>query len=124
MKEVLVVEDDEQVRTIVADVLREVGLGVMNAATAEEALAMTAERRPDLIVLDLGMPPGCMTGTEFLARLRETPAWAGIPVVIVSGLADVVNPDLLAGLRVHASLNKPVSADDLIRTAFEALGGP
>lgn len=124
MKEVLVVEDDEHVRTIIADVLEDAGLGVVQAELAEDALARIARQRPDLIILDLGMPPAAMSGAEFLARLRETPAWAAIPVVIVSGLADVVNPDLLLGLRVHASLSKPVSAEDLIRVVFEVLGGP
>lgn len=124
MKEVLVVEDDAHVRTVVAEVLEDIGLGVVQASIAEDALALIARRRPDLIVLDLGMPPACMTGTEFLARLRETPAWAAIPVVIVSGLADVLNPDLLDGLRVHASLNKPVSAADLIRVVTEVVGRP
>jgi response regulator RpfG family c-di-GMP phosphodiesterase len=68
------------------------------------------------------MPPSSMTGAEFLARVRETPAWARIPVVIVSGLGDVVNPDLLESLRVHASLAKPVNAQQLIRVVREALG--
>lgn len=115
MKHVLLIEDDHVLRETIVELLRDSPYEVMPIPLAEFALEQIVQRRPDLILLDLGMPPGEMTGAEFLNRLRENPEWATLPVIIVSGMGDAVNPDLVSGLRVSAVLQKPFDAAVLLR---------
>jgi CheY-like chemotaxis protein len=79
---VLYVEDDDVIRELFAESLREAGLTVQEESLAERALDILARSRPDVILLDLGMPAGRMNGVEMLARLRDDPELAGIPVGI------------------------------------------
>jgi two-component system KDP operon response regulator KdpE len=123
MTTVLVVEDEPGLREIVAEVLQSAGFDVVSAALAEEALDRMASLHPDVLVLDLGMPAGHMSGAELLARLRESRAWAALPVVVMTGLGDVVNRDVLAGLRVSATVDKPFAAERLIAAIEQAVRG-
>jgi CheY-like chemotaxis protein len=111
---VMVVDDDVLLRRTIAELLQHASHTVAAFGLAEQALGRLGEERPDVVLLDLGMPPGEMTGVEFLNRIRESPAWSSLPVIIVSGMSDVVNPDLLAGLAVTAVLQKPFSGADLV----------
>ena len=113
---VLLVEDDEWLRSTIVDMLAERAYAVRALPLAEQGLALFSEPRPDIILLDLGMPPGEMTGTEFLHRLRENRNWMNVPVIIVSGVGDVLNPDLVAAMRVSAVLQKPFDAELLFQT--------
>ena len=118
---VVVVEDDEDVRTVFTLTLRDAGFVVTEAGTCEEGLAAIARERPALVLLDLGMPAGCMPGIEFLAQLREAPATAGLPVVIVSGLGESVNTDVTERLGVAATLTNPGTPAALLRVVRDAL---
>jgi DNA-binding response OmpR family regulator len=62
------------------------GYEVISAEDGEQALRYAREMRPDLVLLDLLLPK--LTGTEVLARLKNEPATARIPVVVVSGLSE------------------------------------
>jgi CheY-like chemotaxis protein len=113
---VLYIEDDDAIRELFADFLREAGLTVQEERFAERALDALAHGRPDVILLDLGMPAGLMSGIEMLARVRDVPEWARIPVVVLSGFGDVVNPDIMARLHVTTVLSKTaIHADELAR---------
>jgi CheY-like chemotaxis protein len=113
---VLYVEDDDLVRHLYADALRQAGLIVEEERFAGHALDMLTRRLPDVILLDLGMPAGLMSGIEMLVRMRDVPEWAQIPVVVFSGLSDVVNPDIMARLNVSNVLSKTeVRGDELAR---------
>lgn len=117
MRQVLFVEDDDYIRELFAGALREAGIAVTEAKLAEQVLEVLKVERPQLVILDLGMPPGEMSGTELLARLREDPAWAGLDLVVFSGMGDVLNPDVVRGLRVHTVFTKPtVTVQELVRT--------
>jgi len=89
--------------------LQEAGLDVVTAEMAQYALAAVEAHRPDLIVLDLGMPRGTMQGMDFLALLRDTERWKNLPVLILSGWGDIVNRDVTARLGVGAVLSKPMA---------------
>lgn len=79
MPNVLLVEDDPTIRTALIRGLRERGHAVASAATALDGLRYAVEHRPDLIVLDLGLPD--LDGTEMLRMLR---AVSGIPVIVAT----------------------------------------
>jgi CheY-like chemotaxis protein len=81
-KDVLVVDDDRDVCTIIQDVLESEGCRVTVAHNGVEALKVLDQHKPDLILLDLMMP--VMDGWEVLAQLQRQPLWQDIPVVVVS----------------------------------------
>jgi CheY-like chemotaxis protein len=84
---VLVIDDEEQVRNVVKRYLTEAGFDVRTAADGRQALEMVqSQSQPDAIVLDLLMP--VMSGFEVLSALRIIPAWATIPVVVLSASTD------------------------------------
>ena len=119
---VLYVEDDDGIRYMYADALRTAGLIVQEQKFAADALDALTRSRPDLILLDFGMPAGLMSGIEMLVRLRTVPDWARIPVVVLSALGDFVNPDIMARLNVSKVLSKTdIRHDDLVRLIGDIL---
>jgi CheY-like chemotaxis protein len=81
---VLVVEDDAATRELLRRMLEREGWVVREAAHGRAALAQVAERRPDLILLDLMMPE--MDGFQFLEALRTQAAWRAIPIIVVTAM--------------------------------------
>jgi CheY-like chemotaxis protein len=109
-KRVLVVDDDGAIRGFVAEVLMDEGYEVKTAGNGNEALAVSREWQPDLIVLDLMMP--VMDGWAFRARQRQVDALAGVPVVITSAANNLrTHRD---GLEPCVLLPKPFELDDLL----------
>ena len=106
---VLVVEDDDDVLHLVAEVLRGQGCTVYTARSGEQALARLGEVGVDLILLDLTLPD--MSGSEFLAIRERVPTLAPIPVVILSGSEDAC---AFGERRRLPVLRKPFGATDLI----------
>lgn len=114
-KSVLLVEDDDAVRGLFADILRAAGFSVRSLPLAAQTFDALRVSTPDVIVLDLGMPRGSPQGTEVLAQLREDEVGRDIPVIIVSGFGELVNPDVARRLGVKAILAKPlISLTDLV----------
>ena len=112
MSYVLVVDDEEPVRHLVRDVLELGGYDVGEAGDGPSALAHVAERPPDCLVLDVMMPG--MSGIEVLARLRETPDGAELPVLVLTAAGD--DGTTWAGWQAGASyyLPKPFDVDHLL----------
>ena len=123
MKEVLIVEDEDNLRSLFVSSITDAGYSVADIRLAADAIDMLRKKIPDLILLDAVMPPGQMSGMELLARLRENEAWANVPVIIVSGIGDLINRDAATRLGVKAVLAKPISMSDL-RTAIQDVIGP
>src|SRR5256885_6894032 len=83
---VLVVEDTDDARDVLARMLR---LGGFNPVTAENgsvALGELEKRTPDLVLLDLMMPH--MNGVQLLDRMRNDPRWADLPVVLLTAVSE------------------------------------
>jgi CheY-like chemotaxis protein len=99
---VLVVDDEDDVRETMRDLVEMFGCAVMTAGNGAEALALLEDHRPCLIVLDLLMP--VMTGQELLEAMRHRPALAALPVVISTSAPERAP----AGLPV---LKKPLDVD-------------
>jgi len=77
---ILIVEDNSDVRRLMALVLGRSGYEVVEAATGIEALDQTRATHPDLIIMDLSIPK--MTGDEVTARIKADPATQNIPIVV------------------------------------------
>ncbi len=75
----LVVDDEVQIRRLLRVCLEADGYRVLEAATGQEAITEAAQRKPDVVVLDLGLPD--MDGVGVLKRLRE---WSRVPVLVLS----------------------------------------
>lgn len=113
--QVLIVDDEVQIRRFLRISLEAHGYRVYETADGQEGILKTAQLRPDLVILDLGLPD--MDGLEVLKRLRE---WTQTPVIILSVRDN--DRDKVAALDAGADdyLTKPFSIDELlarIRTA-------
>jgi CheY-like chemotaxis protein len=116
MAQVLVVEDDDAIRGLVSEVLRDDGYKVHEAANGLEALEVLRDLVPDLIVLDLMMP--IMDGWTFVEECRRK-QWCGeVPIVVTSAAHDLPRTaDRLKPLGVRTCLAKPFDVDGLLALA-------
>jgi DNA-binding response OmpR family regulator len=93
--QVLIIEDDSRIRPLIMRSLGELGHAVASAATGMQGLTMAVETRPDLVILDLGLPD--IDGTQVLAMLR---AVSDVPVIVASARDD--DPSLIGCLDAGA----------------------
>ncbi len=126
---VLVVDDEPQIRRLLRVTLEANGYRFIDAADAAEGIAAVAQRRPDLVLLDLGLPDA--EGIDVLRRIRE---WSRVPVVILSvrnseddmvsaldaGADDYVTKpfnggELLARIRAAMRRASPGAAESVVR---------
>ena len=84
-KRVLVIEDHEDNRRIVRDLLTSAGYEIVEAATGEDGVRLAETQPPDLILMDIDLPD--IDGYEATRRLRELPALRSVPVVAVTSYA-------------------------------------
>lgn len=110
--DVLLVEDDRDIRLTIADILGDEGYRVATADSGSEALAVIETCTPRLILLDLMMPG--MNGWEFQARLQATPAWRNIPVILLSGGRDLAHHATAS--KATGYLEKPINLQQLLDT--------
>jgi len=112
--EILVVDDEEVVRFVVAETLRRQGWIVHEAADGATALELleVAVTAPDVMVFDLRMPT--MDGSQLFARVRDR--WPGVACVLMSGIGADEQVDELYRAGVNAVLPKPFSAEALVTT--------
>ena len=116
---VLLVEDDDDNRELMAEVLESSGYAVLTAASGQEGLQTLSEHPIDVVVTDVGMPG--MGGLE-MARAAKTIAPA-VPVVIVTGWAEREDIARARGREVDAVLIKPVDPDALTSAVADVLRG-
>jgi two-component system, OmpR family, KDP operon response regulator KdpE len=113
---VLVVEDDAPLRRALRTSLRARDLDVHESASGEEALVVAADRRPDIVLLDLGLPG--IDGIETLVRLR---AFTDVPVIVLTARERAA--DKVAALDAGADdyVTKPFDTDELLARVRAAL---
>lgn len=116
MTRVLVVDDEAPIRRALAANLKARDMEVVLAATGEEALRVAGDHRPDLVILDLGLPG--MSGLEVLAGLR---GWTDVPVIVLS--ARDAETDKVAALDQGADdyVSKPFGMGELFARLRAAL---
>jgi len=115
---VLIVDDEEAVRDTIADMLTHVGYATATAGSAGEALAAIELRLPDIVLTDVHMPG--TSGVELCRRIKADRRWSLVPVVILTGIADLESR--VAGLAAGADdfFAKPVDFLEL-RTRIDSL---
>ena len=118
-QEILVVEDEPDIRGLVVLHLEREGFRCRTAANGPDAVREAKAHRPDLIVLDL-MLPG-LDGLEVCRRLRADPETAGVPIIMLTAKADEV--DRVVGLELGADdyVAKPFSPRELVARARAVL---
>jgi two-component system KDP operon response regulator KdpE len=117
----LIVEDEPQIRRFVRSALEAEQWRVFEADTIRQGLIDAGTRRPDLVILDLGLPDG--NGVDFLRDLR---AWSSMPVIVLSARSD--EADKIAALDAGGDdyLTKPFGVGELmarVRVALRRRGG-
>ena len=116
-RDVLIVDDDPDIRDAVGECLRYEGYDVHSAADGQDALdRLEYGLRPDVILLDLMMP--VLNGFDVLEALKSRPEWKSIPVVIVSANRGYEAEDLSGAVSI---LRKPVNVDRLIAAVEQAV---
>ena len=117
---VLVVDDDEVIRRLIAVNLQLEGFEVSTAVDGQDCLDKVAEINPDVITLDVMMPR--LDGWETAVRLRKSPDTAHIKVVLITARAQ--EDDIARGANVGADayLTKPFDPGEMIRVVRELAG--
>jgi two-component system, chemotaxis family, chemotaxis protein CheY len=105
-RRLLLVEDDDDVRASIADVLDLAGYVVVEASNGRNAMRAMRAEPPRMVLLDLMMP--VMSGWEVLEQMRADPVLAGIPVCLLSAQGQIEAADAVQ------VLHKPVSIEDLL----------
>lgn len=114
MKSILIIEDDESIRKMMASVLEIEGYSISLAANGQQALdTFKGGHLPDIILLDMMMP--VMNGWDFLDFVRSNAETAKIPIVVVSAYAEIAK-----SVKPNAVVPKPVQLTSLLK-AIEGL---
>jgi len=116
---ILIVEDNEKNLKLVRDVLRHHGFQTAEAGTAEDALALAAERQPYLVLMDIELPG--MDGFAALERIRTDPKTASIPVCALTAFAMSDDRERCIRAGFDGYLVKPISVADFPRQVQELL---
>lgn len=106
---VVIIEDEPQIRRFVRTALEAEGWQVHEAETAKKGLIEAGTRKPDLLVLDLGLPDG-----DGLDVIRDVRGWSGVPIIVLSARSD--EADKIAALDAGADdyLTKPFGVGELL----------
>jgi two-component system nitrogen regulation response regulator NtrX len=114
---ILVIDDEEGIRDTLQGILEDEGYAVVTAASAEEGIALSRQSPPDLIILDIWLPT--MDGIEALSIFRDVSP--DIPVIMISGHANIELAVKSTKLGAYDFLEKPLSLDRIILTVDRAL---
>ena len=118
---VMVVDDSVTVRKVTSRLLERQGMDVITAKDGVEAIAMLAERRPDIILLDIEMPR--MDGFEVARQVRHDKRLSSLPIVMVSSRTGEKHKEHAKELGVNRFLGKPFQESELLATIDELVNG-
>ena len=118
---VLLVEDSDAIRDAFTILLEDAGYTVLGAGTGEDALRLAADRLPDLVLLDMGLPD--MTGLDVVRQIKAAEQTAGIAVVAVTGRDEPSDRKACLAAGCAAYIVKPVNTQKLVRDLPGFMGG-
>ncbi len=108
MSKILIAEDNAVNRELLRELLEVRGHTVVEACDGQEALRMIEQTRPDLLLLDIGMP--LMDGMGVIRNVRESSRFASLPVVAVTAYAMQGDREKILSSKFDGYLSKPVNA--------------
>ena len=111
-KRILVVEDQEDNRRILRDLLTSADFEVIEAADGEAGLAAAAAHRPDLILMDIQLP--VLDGYEATRRIRTNPDLKAVPIIAVTSYALAGDEDKALAAGCDGYISKPYSPRELL----------
>jgi two-component system, cell cycle response regulator DivK len=117
---ILIAEDNEDLRDMLSQFLGANGYSVLGAADGHEAVETAARERPDLIVMDLGMPG--MDGLSAVAEIKRSGSMAETPILIVSAYDRLEYRTEAVGAGCVGFITKPVNPAELLKTIRMLLG--
>jgi two-component system, cell cycle response regulator DivK len=118
-KSILVVEDQEDNRQILRDLLSSTEYEMLEAENGQEALEVVARTPPDLILMDIQLP--VMDGYEATRRLKANPDWRSIPVIVVTSYALSGDAEKARAAGCDDYVTKPYSPRQLLAKIREYL---
>jgi two-component system sensor histidine kinase/response regulator len=119
MNNVLVIDDTDEIRSLIGTVLRNFGFTVREAANGQQGIKMITEEKPDLVICDVNMPG--MGGYETLAAIRASSQTATIPFILMTGLVsrDGFRRGMVCGADDY--LVKPFTPNELVEAVMSRL---
>jgi CheY-like chemotaxis protein len=119
MQTILLADDEKPLRILVHTTLAGPDYRILEANDGLEALEIARREKPDLLVLDWMMP--ALTGLEVTKRLRQDPATAGIPIIMLTAKGQEADRELAVRVGITAYLVKPFSPLALLERVRETL---
>ena len=117
--DVLIVDDEADIRNLVAGILEDEGHSCRTARDSDDAINAIRDREPDLVILDIWLERSDLDGMEILKHIREQ--YRGLPVVMISGHANVAVAVEATKLGAYDFIEKPFNTDRLVVTASRAI---
>ncbi len=117
MPRILIVDDEENIRESLADILKDEGYEVELASTGEEALEIIAKKPPELVILDIWLPG--MDGTDCLQKIKA--AHTELPVIMITGHGTIELAVKATRMGAYDFLEKPLSMDRVLLSTARAL---
>lgn len=117
--DILIVDDEADIRELVAGILSDEGHGTRTAKDADEALAAIAARRPHLVFLDIWLQGSRLDGLQVLAEIQQQ--HKGLPVVMISGHGNIETAVSAIKIGAYDFIEKPFKSDRLVLVAERAL---
>jgi len=119
MSLILIVEDNDKNLKLVRDVLQVKGFSTIEAGTAEDGIKLAAERKPDLILMDIHLPG--INGIEALKVLRADAATAKIPVIAVTASVMQQDRKLITEAGFDGYVGKPINLKEFLDAVRDVL---
>src|SRR5689334_21465792 len=117
--DILIVDDEADIRELVAGILEDEGHGTRVAKNSDEALAAIAARRPSLVFLDIWLQGSKIDGLQLLAAVKEQ--HPELPVVMIAGKGNIETAVSAIKLGAYDFIEKPFKADRLVLVASRSL---
>ncbi len=114
-KKILIVDDEQDIRTYLSTLLEDNGYDTILAKDGEEAFRQVEASAPDLITLDISMPE--KSGIKFYRDMKGNDRWKGIPIVIVTGVSEDFKKFISSRHQVpppEGYLSKPINPEEIL----------
>src|ERR1700694_2733397 len=117
--DILIVDDEADIRELVAGILQDEGFGTRTARNSDDALAAIAARRPNLVFLDIWLEGSKLDGLQLLDAIKQE--HAELPIVMISGHGNIETAVAAIKHGAYDFIEKPFKADRLVLVASRAL---